>query len=312
MNKKAILLLVISFTSPALAQESNLTLWRNGFYAGVNAGYGIGTSTSAPTVSIPLRDGFATSFNNIPPGLNLQTPVIFGGASIANTGNANVIQNGIVGGGQIGYNYLLKDQFVVGVEADFQGSGMQGSGKYFGAANQLGVVTQPLSQSSSLIIASNTAAGMNTASAGLDWIGTARGRFGMLVSNNILIFGTSGFSYGSLFANTFQYQKSSGYVANLPSGSTFPMILPVLSGIGDYSGTRVGWTAGGGAEWMFAPNWSIKSEAIYYNLGSANIISRPAATDNFSSLTDNINYNSTKVSYDGIIARFGLNYHFHQ
>jgi hypothetical protein len=30
------------------------------------------------------------------------------------------------------------------------------------------------------------------------------------------------------------------------------------------SNTKVGWTAGGGVEWMFLPNWSAKVEYLYY------------------------------------------------
>jgi outer membrane immunogenic protein len=28
-----------------------------------------------------------------------------------------------------------------------------------------------------------------------------------------------------------------------------------------------GWTAGGGVEWLFLPNWSLKVEYLYYDLG---------------------------------------------
>jgi outer membrane immunogenic protein len=31
--------------------------------------------------------------------------------------------------------------------------------------------------------------------------------------------------------------------------------------------TRPGWTAGGGLEWMGSPNWSVKAEYLYYDLG---------------------------------------------
>jgi len=31
----------------------------------------------------------------------------------------------------------------------------------------------------------------------------------------------------------------------------------------------VGWTAGGGFEWQFKENWSVKGEYLYYDLGNA-------------------------------------------
>ena len=38
--------------------------------------------------------------------------------------------------------------------------------------------------------------------------------------------------------------------------------------VGQTSKTRTGWTVGGGAEWMFAPQWSAFVEANYMDLGS--------------------------------------------
>jgi len=37
--------------------------------------------------------------------------------------------------------------------------------------------------------------------------------------------------------------------------------------------TKVGGTIGGGFEWMMAPNWSVKAEALYY--GRRRSVSRP-------------------------------------
>jgi opacity protein-like surface antigen len=33
----------------------------------------------------------------------------------------------------------------------------------------------------------------------------------------------------------------------------------------------VGWNVGGGLEWMFMPNWSLKAEGIYWNMGNMNV-----------------------------------------
>jgi outer membrane immunogenic protein len=45
----------------------------------------------------------------------------------------------------------------------------------------------------------------------------------------------------------------------------------IALGSGYYSNVQVGWTAGGGAEWMFMPNWSAKVEYLYYDLGTNNL-----------------------------------------
>jgi hypothetical protein len=63
---------------------------------------------------------------------------------------------------------------------------------------------------------------------------------------------------------------------------------------------------------MFLQNWSAKVEAIYYNLGSQNV------TGQYSSLLNErytqsifafIAAAKTNVSYNGVIARAGINYH---
>ena len=49
------------------------------------------------------------------------------------------------------------------------------------------------------------------------------------------------------------------------------------SSFGSFSNSRVGWTAGGGVEWLFAPNWSVKVEYLYYDLGSVTYGLSPSA-----------------------------------
>jgi outer membrane immunogenic protein len=107
---------------------------------------------------------------------------------------------------------------------------------------------------------------------------------------------------------------------------------PAALGGAAYSGFRAGWAAGGGVEWMFADNWSAKAEGLYYNLGSVDLISSPLVTTCSSQATDTsagacargassanriapggllwANSPVTKVVFDGVIVRAGLNYHF--
>jgi outer membrane immunogenic protein len=67
----------------------------------------------------------------------------------------------------------------------------------------------------------------------------------------------------------------------------------VVAGSNNYG---IGWTAGGGFEYMFAQNWSLKGEALYFDTGRRNY-------DVDSGLTVNARQN-------GVIARGGINYHF--
>jgi outer membrane immunogenic protein len=84
-----------------------------------------------------------------------------------------------------------------------------------------------------------------------------------------------------------------------------------IAGAGSYSGTRVGWTAGAGLEYLFAPNWTLKAEWLRYDLGSAtysngtlNGILTGSSTINFTDVS------SSTVKFTGDIARAGVNYKF--
>jgi outer membrane immunogenic protein len=79
-----------------------------GFYAGLNLGYGFGDDpTTESTVS-------AAGFPIIGAGTPLyKSPADF-----------NIHPEGIIGGGQIGYNFQVAPTWIGGIEADFQGTGM--------------------------------------------------------------------------------------------------------------------------------------------------------------------------------------------
>ncbi|MBM3578124.1 MAG: porin family protein [Alphaproteobacteria bacterium] len=77
----------------------------------------------------------------------------------------------------------------------------------------------------------------------VDWFGTVRGRAGVsLLNTQLLIYGTGGFAYGDLRLNNGWF--------------------------GAQSRTATGWTAGGGLEYAFLPNWSAKVEYLYTRLGA--------------------------------------------
>jgi outer membrane immunogenic protein len=77
--------------------------------------------------------------------------------------------NGFIGGVQLGYNYQI-NQFVVGAEADFQGSSLKGETDF---------VFQPVKLGTKL-----------------DWYGTVRARAGVLATDRLLVYATGGLAYG--------------------------------------------------------------------------------------------------------------------
>ena len=137
---------------------------------------------------------------------------------------------GFVGGGQVGYNYQWHC-LVFGAEADFIGSTMDDSNSDVKA-----LVDE----------------GRYSAHEDLDWSGTARLRVGFTPTCRLLLYSTGGLAYGH-----------ADYSANLdfrPFGGEheYPALL---------SDTRVGWVAGGGAEYALTRHWSIRVEYLYRDLG---------------------------------------------
>jgi outer membrane immunogenic protein len=109
------------------------------------------------------------------------------------------------------------------------------------------------------------------------WVATARGRLGYAV-NNLLFYGTGGYA-------------AAGVEAGVKDSNTGALLASATS-------TRSGWTAGGGLEWGFAPNWSAKFEWLYMKFDSAA----------FNTLAGEGPRSS--VPLDDNVVRAGINYRF--
>jgi len=187
---------------PPIAPVWNWT----GFYTGVNLGYSWGSST--------FNQAFLDSLTGAP--------------LFSTTGSINNI-NGIIGGGQAGYNWQ-SGNWVAGLEADIQASGERGSATFTcpaGACSLLAVTT--------------------TATEKLDWFGTVRPRLGWTVTPTTMIYATGGLAYGEV--------TDSGVITNGVAATSF-----------NISRTSVGWTAGGGIEGQLIGNWTWKLEYLFLAL----------------------------------------------
>jgi outer membrane immunogenic protein len=182
-----------------------------GFYGGLNVGGGWSANRINKNSLTPYTDPTLGGVWLLPGSTN-------GGGNAA----------GVVGGGQVGYNYQL-GSFVVGAETDFQGTSMRSGGNSAGA-----LYPSPVTPGGFLV----PAAPAGNAGVALNWFGTARGRAGFLIMPTLLVYGTGGFAYGDV---------QSAFTGN---------------------NIRTGWTGGGGAEWMFMPNWSAKAEYLFADLAS--------------------------------------------
>lgn len=200
-----------------------------GFYVGVNGGYSWGradtdltaTQTTVGTITRTTLGGTVLDVTTVPVG-----------TTTTRLSDRARMDGGLFGG-QIGYNAKYNN-WIVGLEADIQGTGQRGGSSFcLTAACPLG----------STVITSDFH---------LRWFGTVRGRAGLLVDPNFLIYATGGLAVGEIGAD---------YTASI-TGAVAPL--------GTFSGktTRAGFVVGAGGEWRFSERWSFKLEYLYMDLGS--------------------------------------------
>jgi outer membrane immunogenic protein len=264
--------------APILPPPPPPPLW-TGIYVGVNAGGTWANDASTDMASSPIAITGVL-------GANVLAPWAAAGSSVSVPGGGN---GGFIGGGQIGYNWQFNNSFVAGIEADIQG--VAGNRSSSSVATSLAGPPAPF-------LATTTTQTVVGVSKSLDYIGTVRGRLGWLVTPTLLLYGTGGLAYGGVNSSTSiagGYQPTPTYTNWFSAGS--------------FSDTRVGWTAGGGVEWLFLPNWSAKVEYLYYDLGT--VTYSGGAYSSF----DPVNLvfsNASQVTtrFHGNIVRAGLNYHF--
>jgi outer membrane immunogenic protein len=250
----------------------------NGLYIGINAGY---TWSDHNTVSTTTADAFGNPALGGGPA--------FGVASAAlATASVPARVDGFIGGGQIGYNLQFANSFVVGIEADIQGiAASNGSTLASSQVSVTGFPANPIDQNLS-------------SRRRLDYLGTVRGRLGFTFTPTFLVYGTGGLAYGQTVASTSITQVV----------ESAPALPNSYSSFGSFSNTRVGWTAGGGLEWLFAPNWSVKAEYLYYDLGSVTYGLSPLQNFNTAGTLFTSGAPVSRTRFNGHIARAGLNYHF--
>jgi outer membrane immunogenic protein len=224
-----------------------------GFYVGGNIGYSWGRSSETSVLT------------------NSAGTVLFTDAETSSL-------NAIVGGGQVGYNWQIRN-FVWGIEADIQGTDEKG-GPAFVCTTCL---PAPAGGPTPVLPV--------TMNQKIDWFGTVRGRAGVAVIPAVLLYATGGFAYGEV--------------------DTREVIAPVA-----FSKTTInpGWTAGAGIEGAIGGGWTARLEYLYVDLGKVNgsFVTPIAASgtgvivNNLSShVTDNIVRAAINYKFNGpVVARY--------
>jgi outer membrane immunogenic protein len=222
-----------------------------GFYIGGNLGYSWGRSSDTSTLA------------------NAAGTVL-----LTTSDKSNL--DGIVGGGQIGYNWQMQN-WVFGLEADIQGTGEKGSRAFsITTFNPFAIlfvppVTTPF-----------------TLTQKIDWFGTVRGRIGILATPKVLLYATGGLAYGEVNSNE-------------AVGGPVP-------GVFSQNNTNVGWTLGAGIEGVIAPNWTARLEYLYVDLGTVSgAFTLPSTNISYfnSRITDNVLRAGINYKFGGpVVAKY--------
>lgn len=267
-------LVVFGAAAPALAADMIVKappmvrvadIW-SGFYIGANAGYA--WSASMATATFTARPS--------PPGGGL--------AGLAGAGDpVNFNMSGVTGGFQVGYNWQVGPQWVLGFETDFNLPSLKGSG----LSTNLSPVFVPF---------------VSYADQRLQWFGTVRGRVGFLAAPNVMIYGTGGFAYGRV-TQDITYNTAAP-VANFDGVCPTPGVCYA----GSSGRIATGYTFGGGVEYAIARNWTIRGEYLYVNLRGNSLTQTVVGgvTPGFSPSTIDAQYNA--LAFQTI--RAGINYKF--
>jgi outer membrane immunogenic protein len=312
----AVVALAFALTSTAAFadKDSGSSGW-SGFNVGLDVGYAWDPSicTAAFPVTTNIENLIKSQVSDVAPLFAYPGLTPGQAAALAATGCVSPNVGGVIGGGQVGYNYQIGDNIVAGIEADFQGAGIQGRHGFLGAATSTFFSFLPPLP---FICARFTGCPDPMTSfvdneKTIDWLGTVRPRLGFLATPTLFVYATGGLAYGGVAAGTSIFQS---WGPN-PTGLTF--VSPGT--VGHFSGARAGWTIGGGLEWFFLPNWSVKVEYLHYDLGAVQFASGPLLTifpagalfiSPVSPRTSDAAIPITSTRFYGDLVRAGVNYHF--
>lgn len=239
-----------------------------GFYIGVNVGGGWSSNGATFTPDTASNNFFAPG----PAGL------------LPNS--VSLAPAGVIGGLQLGYNWQFDPHWLIGVEADFNGSDMKGS-----AANSGTTIGTPIA---------------NSEDERIRWFGTVRARLGYLPMDNYLVYFTGGFAYAGVDRSA-SLTSASGINSNGTTG--FMCIANVTCFAGSSSTTATGWVLGGGLEYKLWKNLSVKAEYLRIGLGAGSLTETallpPSGSPTVLS-TIGVTYGRTNLN----VARLGMSWHF--
>jgi len=198
----------------------------------------------------------------------LPDPATFG--AFPNSANDRGVA--FLGGAHAGYDYQVMPDWVVGLEGDWTWTKAGGT------------ATQPWITDPGLVAVSGAE---SVISAKLDWLASARGRIGYLVTPDIMAYATGGAAWAKINYSAVSTDSGIGYSATTSSSST-----------------QTGYAVGGGLEWTMTDNWTVRAEYLYYQFNKGpNVV---AQAPGFAAAPSNFVWGNANIS----VARAGISYKF--
>jgi outer membrane immunogenic protein len=243
-----------------------------GFYVGINGGFAWGNSSVTFSANDPAALAGTCGGAGSPKGQCIN--------------GVNFHRDGGVAGGQFGYNWQVNSHWLVGAEADYQWSNLDGS---VNSSFRLG----------------NVGATNMVASQTVESFGTVRARAGVVLAPPLLLYGTGGFAFGQVHENlSVPAVATKGLTAG---GFSYACTIGTACFAGAASQTLFGWSAGAGAEYAITSSLIFRTELLYVHLGA------PTVTATAMAVAAGTTPASIAAGFSSVyfaIVRGGLNYKF--
>lgn len=244
--------ILVSASFAGAVQAGELRPW-SGFFVGAHGGY----HWDAGSASLSFQPDLGTWLSLSPDYGQFH-------------GRYDSALDGFLGGAQLGFNWR-SGTLVLGIEADLARLNADGS------ETRTAMVTE----------GSDTFPVQTHSRQEIDWLGTVRGRIGILPfdDHRLLIYLTGGLAY-----------------ARVSTDHSFIDVDLNAGFVGSSSGWEAGGTIGGGLEWAMGGAWTLKAEYLYYDLGD-----RKVGSAHFNNGAPPEFGFGARYELQGHIARIGLN-----
>jgi outer membrane immunogenic protein len=242
-------------------------------WTGVYIGANVGGAWSETGNSLSIHNGDPNGYF-FPPAI----------PGVVASGTQNFDSSSLTGGAQLGYNWQPAagntgiGNAVLGIEVDFAALDLEES------------------EGGRFLYTTNNAPYLLTEQASTDWMVTVRPRIGLGVSRGLL------YATGGLAIARFDFDQ---FFSEPPFTPT-----PEAASISE---NELGWTAGGGIEYSFNKNWSIKTEYLFARFDvddATGVLANANGSSPLPGLVDSAAFINSLSDLDIHTLRAGINYKF--